>query len=189
MHLLIRCVQTLHPDFSSEPLMQGVSLNYHILSHLKKIKVLVFILKKTYYTNLHAVQNKKRWVMCVMVSFSNNVARELVSELLYIALIIQIIEVGYVRNRVLNQHMYSAFWNPFPLGLKKSNFKRSKNTNYLNKANMEHNYLELLFSHHLNHKMMRVLLILSTEWSGKFWQLGNLFPNVNRSILHDIRPQ
>lgn len=40
----------------------------------------------------------------------------------------------------------------------KSSFKRSKNTHYINKANTEPNYLELLFSHHLNHKVMRVLI-------------------------------
>lgn len=73
-----------------------------------------------------------------------------------------------MRNHILNQHMYSTFWNHFPLGLEKSNFKRSKNTNYINKGNIEHNPLELLFSHHFNHKMMRMLLSLSTIWFGKF---------------------
>ena len=56
------------------------------------------------------MQHKNPWLMCVMAFlFLNNIAKELVPELLHIALSSKLIEVGCMRKRILNQHMYSAF--------------------------------------------------------------------------------
>lgn len=83
--LLFIVVFKLYLDFTSELLNQGVSLNNYILNHLKKN--LVLYIKEDLLYKLHAMQTKKCWIMCVMVSlFSNNIAKELVPELLYIAL-------------------------------------------------------------------------------------------------------
>lgn len=82
---------------------------------------------------------KNPGIICVIPSlFLDNIAKELVPKLFYIALLSKVIEVGCILNHILNQYMYSTFQNHFPLGLEKGNFKRSKNTNYINKGNTEH---------------------------------------------------
>lgn len=65
------------------------------------------------------------------------------------------------RNHILNQHM--CLLKLFCLRLEQGNLKRSKNINYVNKDNIGQKQLELLFGHPLNHKMMRVLFILSAK--------------------------